>query len=74
MKKIISILILCSLFLSTLQEDHKSLELSIPSEEEATPETMFTNRYVFTINDQQVKALKSDKWYFFVLVEPNEEK
>jgi hypothetical protein len=35
---------------------------------------MFTGRYVFDIDEKKVKDLKSERWFFFVELEPKEEK
>lgn len=34
----------------------------------------FTGKYVFSITKEQVDKLESDKWFFFVEVEPDQSK
>lgn len=64
--------LLTLLVVSTLSEEHQTLELDKPYQQELNETTLFTGRYLFTISEENIKKIQGDKWFFFVEVEPNE--
>ena len=72
--KLVLVLILAMLSHLGQTEKHDALELNKAYEQSLDAERFFTGRYVFAVPEEEVSKIKGSRWFFFVEVEPEENK